>query len=246
VHSPKGGLVDYRVRLEVFEGPLDLLLHLVKKNELDIFNIPIAEITTDYLNYIKLFRRLNLDFAGEFLVMASTLIHIKSRMLLPPTETVEEEELEDPRQELAARLMEYQKFKGAASILKEKAAIQGNIYGRLPIIPDDEDYTIEATLFDLLDAFQKVVIRAEKEVREIIQEDISIEDRIGEILNLLENKKFINFETIFSGQRTKRLLIVTFLALLELIRLKRVFARQAEPFGAIRIYRARQELVVQA
>jgi len=238
--------VDYRVSLEVFEGPLDLLLHLVKKNELDIFNIPIAEITADYLNYIKLFRRLNLDFAGEFLVMASTLIHIKSRMLLPPAETVEEEELEDPRQELAARIMEYQKFKEAASILKERAAIQGNIYGRLPIIPEDEDYTIEATLFDLLDAFQKVVIRAEKEVREIIQEDISIEDRIGEILNLLENKRFISFETIFSGQRTKRLLIVTFLALLELIRLKRVFARQAEPFGAIRIYRARQELVTQA
>jgi len=238
--------VDYRVRLEVFEGPLDLLLHLVKKNELDIFNIPIAEITADYLNYMKLFRRLNLDFAGEFLVMASTLIHIKSRMLLPPAETVEEEELEDPRQELAARLMEYQKFKEAASILKEREAIQGNIYGRLPMIPEDEDYTIEATLFDLLDAFQRVAIRAEEEVREIIQEDISIEDRIGEILNLLENKRFISFETIFSGQRTKRLLIVTFLALLELIRLKRVFARQAEPFGAIRIYRARQELVAQA
>jgi len=235
--------MDYRVRLEVFEGPLDLLLHLIKKNELDIFNIPIAEITADYLNYIKLFRRLNLDFAGEFLVMASTLIHIKSRMLLPPAETVEEEELEDPRQELAARLLEYQKFKEAASILKEREAIQRNVYGRLPLIPQDEDYTIEATLFDLLDAFQKVVIRAEKEVREIIQEDISIEDRIREILNLLENKRFINFEAIFTGQRTKRLLIVTFLALLELIRLKRVFARQAEAFGVIRIYRAREELL---
>ncbi len=235
--------MDYRVRLEVFEGPLDLLLHLIKKNELDIFNIPIAEITADYLNYIKLFRRLNLDFAGEFLVMASTLIHIKSRMLLPPAETVEEEELEDPRQELAARILEYQKFKEAASILKEREAIQRNVYGRLPVIPQDEDYTIEATLFDLLDAFQKVVIRAEKEVREIIQEDISIEDRIREILNLLENKRFINFEAIFTGQRTKRLLIVTFLALLELIRLKRVFARQAEAFGAIRIYRAREELL---
>ncbi len=229
----------YRVRLEVFEGPLDLLLHLIKKNELDIFNIPIAEITSDYLNYIKLFRRLNLDFAGEFLVMASTLIHIKSRMLLPSIEAVEEEEPEDPRVELAARLMQYQKFKEAASILKEREVIQRDIYGRLPIVPQDEDYTMEASLFDLVDAFQRVVFRAEKEVREIIQEDIRVEDRIREILNLLENRRFINFETIFSGQRTKRLLIVTFLALLELIRSRMVFARQARPFGDIRIYRAK-------
>jgi len=231
--------MDYRVRLEVFEGPLDSLLHLIKKNELDIFNIPIAQITADYLNYIKLFRRLNLDFAGEFLVIASTLIHIKSRMLLPSIETPEEEELEDPRAELAAKLMEYQKFKEAANILKERETIQRDIYGRLPMIPQDEDYTIEASLFDLLDAFQKLVLRAEKEVREIIQEDLRVEDRISEILNLLENKRFINFETIFSGQRTKRLLIVTFLALLELIRLRMVFARQAKPFGDIRIYRAK-------
>jgi len=230
---------DYKVRLEVFEGPLDLLLHMVKKNDLDIFNIPIAEITADYLNYIKLFRKLNLDFAGEFLVMASTLIHIKSRMLLPSIETVEEEEPEDPRAALAARLMEYEKFKEAASILKEREVFQKGIYGRLPLIPQDEDYTIEATLFDLLDAFQRVAFRVEKEVREIIQEDIKVEDRIQEILNLLENKRFINFETIFSGQRTKRLLIVTFLALLELIRLKMVFARQARLFGDIRIYRAK-------
>jgi segregation and condensation protein A len=235
----------YRVRLEVFEGPLDLLLHLIKKNELDIFDIPIAEITSDYLNYIKLFRRLNLDFAGEFLVMASTLIHIKSRMLLPSIETVEEEEPEDPRLELAARLMEYQKFKEAASILKGKEAIQRDIYGRLPIVPLDEDYTIEASLFDLVDAFQRVVFRVEKEVREIIQEDIRVEDRIREILNLLENRRFINFETIFSGQRTKRLLIVTFLALLELVRLRTVFARQARPFGDIRIYRAKHESMAQ-
>lgn len=233
---------DYKVRLEVFEGPLDLLLHMVKKNDLDIFNIPIAEITADYLNYIRLFRKLNLDFAGEFLVMASTLIHIKSRMLLPSIETVEEEELEDPRAALAARLMEYEKFKEAASILKEKEAIQRDIYGRLPLIPQDEDYTIEATLFDLMDAFQRVAFRVEKEVREIIQEDIKVEDRIQEILSLLENKRFINFETIFSGQRTKRLLIVTFLALLELIRLKMVFARQARAFGDIRIYKAKGEL----
>jgi segregation and condensation protein A len=235
--------MDYRVRLEVFEGPLDLLLHSIKKNEIDIFNIPIAEITSDYLNYIKLFQKLNLDFAGEFLVMASTLVLIKSKMLLPSMETVEEEELEDPRQELAARLMEYQKFKQAANILKEREAMQREVYGRLPLIPEDEDYTIEASLFDLLDAFQRLVFRAEKEVREIIEEDLKVEDRISEILNLLKNRRFINFETIFSGQRTKRLLIVTFLALLELIRQKMVFARQARPFGDIRIYRAKQELV---
>ncbi|MFQ5866508.1 MAG: segregation and condensation protein A [bacterium] len=237
--------MDYRVRLEVFEGPLDLLLHLIKKEKLDIFNIPIAQITADYLKYIKLFRRLNLDFAGEFLVMASTLIYVKSRMLLPSVETVEEEEAEDLQAELAARLMEYQKFKEAASILKEREAIQRNVYGRLPLIPEDEDYTIEATLFDLLDAFQRVAFRAEKEVREIIQEELSVEDRIREILDFLENRRFINFETIFSGQRTKKLLIVTLLALLELIRLRMVFARQAKPFGDIRVYRAKQELVAQ-
>jgi len=235
----------YTVKLEVFEGSLDLLLHLIKKNELDIFNIPIAQITSDYLNYIKLFRRLNLDFAGEFLVMASTLIHIKSRMLLPFIETVEEEEPEDYQIELAARLLDYEKFKEAASMLKEREIIQRNIYGRLPVIPGEEDYTIEASLFDLVDAFQRVVFRAEEEVREIIQEDIRVEDRVREILNLLENRRFVNFERIFSGQRTKRLLIVTFLALLELIRLRMVFARQAKPFGDIRIYRAKQELVAQ-
>jgi segregation and condensation protein A len=229
----------YTVKLEVFEGPLDLLLHLIKKNELDIFNIPIAQITSDYLNYIKLFRRLNIDFAGEFLVMASTLIHIKSKMLLPSIETVEEEEPEDYQAELAVRLSEYEKFKEAASMLKEREIIQRNIYGRLPMISGEEEYTIEASLFDLVDAFQRVVFRAKEEVREIIQEDIRIEDRVREILNLLENRRFINFERIFSGQRTKRLLIVTFLALLELIRLRMVFARQAKPFGDIRIYRAK-------
>jgi segregation and condensation protein A len=229
----------YTVKLEVFEGPLDLLLHLIKKNELDIFNIPIAQITSDYLNYIKLFRRLNIDFAGEFLVMASTLIHIKSKMLLPSIETVEEEEPEDYQAELAVRLSEYEKFKEAASMLKEREIIQRNIYGRLPMISGKEEYTIEASLFDLVDAFQRVVFRAKEEVREIIQEDIRIEDRVREILNLLENRRFINFERIFSGQRTKRLLIVTFLALLELIRLRMVFARQAKPFGDIRIYRAK-------
>lgn len=234
--------MDYRVRLEVFEGPLDLLLHLIKKNEVDIFNIPIAQITADYLNYIRLFRTLNLDFAGEFLVMASTLIHIKSRSLLPSLEIVEEEEEEVSEAELAARLVEYQKFKEAASILKEREAMQRDIYGRLPLIPGEGDYTIEATLFDLLDAFQRVAFRVEKEVREIIQEDIRIEDRIREILTFLKNRRFINFETIFSGQRTKRLLIVTFLALLELIRLRMVFARQARPFGDIRIYKAREGL----
>jgi len=235
--------MDYRIRLEVFEGPLNLLLHLVKKNELDIFNIPIAQITADYLSYIRLFRKLNLDFAGEFLVIASTLIYWKSRMLLPSVEPVEEEEPEDYQAELAARLIEYQKFKEAAAALKEREAIQRDIYTRLPIIPEEEDYTVEATLFDLLDAFQRVAFRVEEEVREIIQEDLRVEDRVKEILELLKNKRFINFETIFSGESSKRLLIVTFLALLELIRLRVVFARQARPFGDIRIYKAREELV---
>lgn len=187
-----------------------------------------------------------MDFAGDFLVIASTLIHLKSRMLLPSIETVEEEEPEDFQLELATRLMEYQKFKEAASLLKEREALQKDIYGRLPAIPGDEDYTIEASLFDLLDAFQKLVFRPEKEVREIIQEDIKVEDRIREILNFLEDRKFVSFETIFSGQKTKRLLIVTFLALLELVRLKIVFARQARLFGEIRIYRAKRESVAQS
>jgi len=226
------------VRLDNFEGPLDLLLYLVRKSDLDISDIPIAEITQEYLAYLDLMKDLNLETAGEFLVMASMLMQIKAQMLLP-SPTVEEEEGPDPRQELMDKLFEYQQFKEAAGILaacNEKA--KDVFYRSIPPHFDDEDFVLKASIFDLLGAFKRVLEEAPREVGQILREEIPLEVRIREVLELLQEKTSLAFDELFPRKIRRLDLIVTFMALLELIRLKQVVACQASIFGEIRIYRA--------
>jgi segregation and condensation protein A len=232
--------VSYTFRLEGFEGPLDLLLHLIQKNELDIFNIPIALITEQYLEYLQLMKVLNLDIAGEYLLMASTLLHIKSKMLLPKSSEGEEEEAEDPRAELVRRLLEYQKYKQAAEELDKRPLLDRDVFIRLMPADAEEEpggERIEVNLFELLDAFRKVLERVEKEAfHEVILEPISVEDKIEEILTLLgrENRSMA-FHRLFPEQAPRRVIVVTLLAILELVKMKQIRIFQLAPFETIRV-----------
>jgi segregation and condensation protein A len=230
----------YTVRLEMFEGPLDLLLHLIHKNEIDITNIPIALITEQYLEYLKVMRVLNLDMAGEYLLMASTLLHIKSKMLLPQSSEEEEEEGEDPRAELVRRLLEYQKYKEAASQLERRPMLDRDVFVRLALAEDGESTEkeeIEVSLFELLDAFRQVLERAKPEaIHEVILDRVTVEEKVQEILTLLQReKRSIAFHLLFPQQASRRLIIVTFLAILELVKMKLVRIFQSAPFETIRI-----------
>jgi segregation and condensation protein A len=236
--QPERGL-DYTFRLEGFEGPLDLLLHLIQKNELDIFNIPIALVTEQYLEYLQLMKVLNLDVAGEYLLMASTLLHIKSKMLLPKSLEGEEEE-EDPRAELIRRLLEYQKYKQAAGDLEKRPILDRDVFIRLMApeleeVPEEE--RIEVNLFELLEAFRQVLERVRLEtVHEVILEPLSVEDKIQEILTLLgrENRSMA-FHRLFPEQASRRVVVITLLAILELVKMKRIRIFQLAPFETIRV-----------
>ena len=232
----------YNIKIPVFEGPFDLLLHLIKENKLDIYDIPIALITGQYLQYIEIMKELNLEIAGEFLVTAATLIHIKSRMLLPADEEAPAEEQEDPRLELVQRLLEYQAFKDAALGLREKEEEWMNIFRREPVKEKEAEtekeeegelYLFDVNLFDLLGAFKGLLDKAPPEVVEITRETLTVKDRISLIMELLENQDTIRFEDLFKEDRTQPQLIVTFIALLELIRLGLVRAYQEKDFGSI-------------
>lgn len=240
---------SYRVRLDEFEGPLDLLLHLIKKNEINIYDIPIAVITKQYFDYISIMKYLNLEVAGEFLVMAATLIHIKSRMLLPVETDGDDEEDggEDPRAELVRRLLEYKQFKEAAAELVERGQQWREVFGRPAFceaahksLPEDVDDTpLELTLFDLVDAFQDIVQRIPgKALLEVTADHLTVKDRMNYILERLEYEPAIPFESLFMPEEGRLFVIVTFLGLLELIRIKLVRAYQAEAFGAILLSRA--------
>ncbi|OGS20518.1 MAG: hypothetical protein A3J83_04040 [Elusimicrobia bacterium RIFOXYA2_FULL_40_6] len=232
----------YDVHLEIFEGPLDLLLYLIKKNDLDIYDIPISNITSEYLEYMELMKDLNLDLASEFLVMAATLMQIKAKTLLP-TDAAEEDEGPDPRKELTQKLLEYQKFKQAASFLELKEfSEKGSYYRNAPIF-SEEDYVMEATLFDLLDSFKDVLQELPEDIKEIIYEEIPIETKIREIIAAFETapadghgSKFLIFRDLLLLEKTRRGMILLFLAILEMIRLKQIVARQTQIFGEIRIY----------
>ena len=235
----------FPVKLENFEGPLDLLLHLIKKNAMEIHNISIALITQQYLDAIQLMQELNLDVAGEFLVMAATLIHIKSRMLLPRPETaagVEGEE-EDPRDALVRRLLEHQKFKAAAGLLHEKEQLRSAQWKRpdevvAHIAGDEYEPELEVDLFSLLTAFQAVVDRAKMRPKVLLPpEQIPVEVRIDQLLARLSETQACGFEDLFSDVSDRSGLIVTFLALLEMIRLKLVRVFQSGSFGPIRVYK---------
>ncbi len=228
---------NYNVKLDLFEGPLDLLLYLVKKNNFNIYDIPISEITHQYLEYIELMKELNLDMAGEFLVMAATLMEIKSKSLLPKLQEELEEEIADIRKQLVDRLVEYQKYKNAVlNFFRPREAIERNVfYKKLPIFTED-DYYIEATIFDLMTALSEVLKRTPKDYKEIVIEEIHIEEKMRQIMEYIKDKKYILFDELMSLETTRRGIIVMFLALLELIRSRQVFARQKELFGEIRIY----------
>jgi segregation and condensation protein A len=239
-NSQLEGRLDYTFRLEGFEGPLDLLLHLIQKNELDIFNIPIALITEQYLEYLQLIKVLNLDIAGEYLLMASTLLHIKSRMLLPKSSEGEEEGGEDPRAELIRRLLEYQKYKQAALELEKRPLLDRDVFIRLmPTEPEEtpEEGKIEVNLLELLEAFREVLERVKPEgVHEVTLELISVEDKIEEILIFLEREnRSIAFHRLFPEQASRRVVIVTLLAILELVKMKRIRIFQLTPFETIRV-----------
>jgi len=238
-NSHLNGRAGYTFRLEGFEGPLDLLLHLIQKNELDIFNIPIALVTEQYLEYLRLMKVLNLDIAGEYLLMASTLLYIKSKMLLPKSSEGEEEEEEDPRAELVRRLLEYQKYKQAAGELQKRPLLDRDVFIRL--VPTEsqepEEEKIEVNLFELLEAFREVLKRVKSEtVHEVILEHLSVEDKIQEILTVLEKEnRSMAFHRLFPEEASRRVVVVTLLAILELVKMKRIRIFQMAPFETIRI-----------
>jgi len=231
--------------LENFEGPLDLLLFLIKKNDLEIKDIPIAAITQEYLGYLDLIKDLNLEMAGEFLVMASTLMQIKAQMLLP-TPDAQAEEGPDPRTALINKLLEYQKFKEASKILAGFHEHTKDVYYRAytPVFAE-EDYTLRASVIDLLSAFKKILEQAPQEMSQVLREEIPIEVKIREIMDRLTERTSIAFHELFPHGKRRIELIVTFLALLELIRLNQAVARQSETFGDIHIYRVSAELVAE-
>ncbi len=229
--------MSYRIKLDIFEGPLDLLLHLVKKNEVELSDIPVATITDQYLAYLGLLQQLDLDVAGEYLVMAATLLHLKSRLLLPGEETSEEEEGEDPRAELARQLLEYQRFKEAAEMLNRRDLLDRDVFARAPL-PDEtdpeQDVVYDVSLGDLLDALQDVLKRAAPEVvHEVILERVSLRAQLCFVLDLLRERTAVVFTDLFPSGVTRLQILVTFLAVLELVRTRMVQIHQAEHFGPI-------------
>jgi segregation and condensation protein A len=237
-------LDDIRIKLQSFEGPLDLLVHLIKKHEINVYDIPIALITEQYLEYLGLMRELNLDVASEFLVMAATLIHVKSRLLLPrPDPTQADEPLDDPRDALVRRLLEHQKFKAAAELLHDRETLRSAQWVRpdsriAAIAGDDYEPELEVDLFSLLAAFRTVLERArERPPVPLPPEQISIEARIEQMLGVLSETTACGFEDLFDDVVTRADMIVTFLALLEMIRLKLIRVFQSGQGGAIRIYK---------
>jgi segregation and condensation protein A len=227
---------SYRVKLEIFEGPLDLLLYLIKKDEIDIYDIPISHITEQYLAYLELMQELDIAVAGDFLVMASTLIYIKSKVLLPPEPKVggEDDLSEDPRAELVERLLEYQKFKSASQMLYSRVEIESACYTRGPIETDSSNPEVSATVFDLLRVFRDILKRAEAKIEmEIARDEMTVAEKLSQIHALLDERERINVRELFEMSRSKRELIITFLALLELVKEWKIYLTQSELFGDI-------------
>ena len=235
---------EYKVRLEVFEGPLDLLLYLIKQDEVDIYEISIERITQQYLEFMDAFKVLDLEVAGEFVVMAANLIYIKSRSLLPahvqPPEAEAEED--DPRWDLIRQLVEYKKFKDAAAQLSQREVEQSNLFGRMqePADQAPERPLGEVSVFDLINAFNKVLKRiAEKseDLREIFEENFTVSDKIDLIMKLTSSGVPLKFTELFANAASRTEVVVTFLALLELVRLKQLSLAQDGAFGEIELRR---------
>src|SRR5262245_23160546 len=236
--------LPYQVRIENFEGPLDLLLHLIKKSEINIYDIPIHLIAQQYLTYIEAMEGLNSTVAGEFLVMAATLLQIKSKMLLPADESVaDDEDGPDPREELVRRLLEYKQFKDAARQLDQHERVWREIYsreqGQAVELDSDETLLDHVSLFELVDVLQGILDRNPgKRFMEILPDNLTVRDRMNAILEMLEGQESVSFVSFFEPACHRVVIIVTFLALLELMRLRTVRVFQAEHFGPILVSRA--------
>lgn len=227
----------YQVNLDLFEGPLDLLLFLVKKDDLDIHNIPIAHITKEYLAYLDLLKEFNLDIAGEFLVMAATLMAYKSRALLPSQELLNEEEGPDPTAALAQKLLEYQKFKEATKYLSQKAEEMDGVFFRGAPHFEEAEKSPNLSLFELMEHIRVILEDAEDDSREVAGEEYPIEEKMEKILFLLSRSPAIDWEELFADERKRRGIIACFLAMLELTKLQKIFIRQDANFGKIRIFK---------
>jgi segregation and condensation protein A len=236
---------EYKVKFEVFEGPLDLLLYLIKREEVDIYEVNLTRLATQFIEYIDTMRLLDLDVAGEFLVMAATLMYIKSRELLPVDKQVEvegDEDGEDPRWELIRQLVEYKKFKDAAAQLAVLEARQEDVFPRVPVKLEFETSAParnEASLFDLVNAVSSILQRIAKrpEQRDIFEDKWSVSEKIELLMRIISDKPRVSFSSLFEGAATRSEVVVTFLALLELIRLKQLAAVQNEAFAEIEICR---------
>ena len=244
--------MNYKIHLDMFEGPLDLLLYLVKKDHLNIYDIPIAKVTQQYLEYINLMQLLDLNIVGEFLVMAATLMQIKSKMLLPAEELPAAEEEEDPRAELVRRLLEYEKFKQIAEDLKQREASQNEVFKRpkneetsLGALPDQEDEKyFEASIFDLINAFSRAIKDVPRDVfYEVIKDQYTVEQKVHDILHLLLVQTEIKLSELFAKTKSKLEIIVIFLAILELAKMKEIVARQNMEFEDIIISRNKENII---
>jgi segregation and condensation protein A len=238
--------MTYRCKLEIFEGPLDLLLHLIKEQKMDIYDIPIADITRQYMAYLEVMQELNLELVGEYLVMAAELTRIKSKVLLPTPEIDEEGDDgsgEDPRAELMRRLREYQRYRDAAFELRMKEHDQQQIFvrgGQIEVEQSSEEKElVEATVFDLFKAYQKILdTKSFEKDYEIEITEMSVTDRIQHIMEILNASESVTFDSLFTVLNSKQEIIVTFLAVLEMMRLKLLRIQQTRHFETIRIYKA--------
>ena len=236
----------YKCKLKIFEGPLDLLLHLLKEQKMDICDIPIAEITKQYMQYLEMMQELNLELVGEYLVMAAELTRIKSKALLPSPEMSEEDDFgggEDPRSELIRRLREYQRYRDAAFELRMKEHDRQQVFSRGGEIEIEESSEtpelMDATVFDLFTAYQKILdSKSFEKDYEIEITTMSVTDRMQYILDILNSSDSVTFESLFTVLNSKQEIIVTFLGILELMRLKLMRVQQSQHFETIRIYKA--------
>jgi segregation and condensation protein A len=230
----------YKVKLDIFEGPMDLLVYLIKKAEVDIYNIPISLITEQFIAYIEWMKSMNIDFAGDFLVMAATLTQIKSKMLLPDHDS-EDEEMEDPRMEIARPLAEYLSISSAASQLSERHMLGKDTFAGQPkredFLVDGDERMIKVGLFELIDAFQNILEKVSGDhTVDLTADRISVKDRISEIADILEKKGSVTFSELFKDHITKNDLIVTFLAILEMAKITLIQIAQHVQTGIIRIF----------
>jgi Uncharacterized conserved protein len=231
----------YDIHTDSFEGPLDLLLHLIKKNDLEISEIKIADITSEYLSFLDLMKELNIDIAGEFLVMASTLMQIKAKTLLP-SEAGKDNDEEDPFDQLKNRLLEYQKYKEIGKLLSYKAIEYSQVYYRPAPVVNKHDYVLDASLFDLMSSFKDALTALPESVKEIMYKEIPIEIKIREILDVLEGRQYISFNEMLKLQKTRMDLIVCFMAVLELVKNRQIAAKQSEQFEDVRIYKVYHDI----